>query len=98
MIQHWSQKIADYLISQDIIDKDEFDIYVYGYETAISGVIDFLMVCIIGCIIHQLYSTLAFLLMFISVRLYVGGIMQKPIFNARSRLSLFIYWYCYLVI
>lgn len=85
MIQLWSQKIADYLVSQDIIDKDELDIYVYGYETAFSGVIDFLIVCIIGCITQQILSTLVFFTMFVSVRLYVGGYHCKTYLQCKIR-------------
>ena len=83
MIQHWSQKIADYLISQEVIDKDEFDIYVYGYETALSGIIDFLMISIIGWFTHQLHSTLVFFVMFVSIRLYVGGYHAKTYFQCK---------------
>lgn len=73
MIHGVSQKLAYYLLSKGIIKENEIDIYVYGYETLISGIIDFLLTLTLGIIFNRPYSSLIYFAMFVSVRMYTGG-------------------------
>ncbi len=73
MIHRLSEIITDFLISREVIEQEEADIYVYGYETLISGVIDFALVIAIGCLTGLPLNALVFFAMFVTVRLYSGG-------------------------
>lgn len=73
MIHRLSKKLADFLADKEVISPAETDIYVYGYETIISGFVDFCIVLGIGLIFKQMLTMLIFFAMFISVRLYTGG-------------------------
>lgn len=73
MIHRISESITDFLISKEVIEREEADIYVYGYETLLSGVIDFAIVTAIGCLTGHLLNALVFFIMFVSVRMYSGG-------------------------
>lgn len=73
MIHRISQMITDFLISQNVILEEEADIYTYGYETALSAIIDFVIVLVIGAILHHMLIAFLFFTMFITVRFYTGG-------------------------
>lgn len=73
MIHRISQMITDFLISQKVIQEEEADIYTYGYETTLSAVIDFVIVLVIGAILHRMLIAFIFFTMFVSIRFYTGG-------------------------
>ncbi|MBQ9110321.1 MAG: accessory gene regulator B family protein [Oscillospiraceae bacterium] len=73
MIHRISQRITDFLCDNGIIQKEEADIYIYGYEAVLSGLVDFLLVLAAGILFHCLDRALVFFAMFISVRMYTGG-------------------------
>lgn len=72
MIHQLSQMITDYLISKNVI-QDEAEIYTYGYETAISAIIDCIIVLVIGAVLHHMFIAFLFFAMFVSIRFYTGG-------------------------
>ncbi len=45
----------------------------YGYETLISGIMDFILTMIVGFYLKCPLNALIFFVMFVSVRLYTGG-------------------------
>lgn len=73
MIHRISQKITDFLCDNGIIQKEEADIYTYGYEAVFSGLLDLLLVLAAGILFHCLDRALVFFAMFVSVRMYTGG-------------------------
>lgn len=73
MIRRISEKLANFLLSKNVIEKSEIDIYVYGYEVLISSLVDFLIIIAIGYIFNRIIAMLLFFIMFVSVRLYTGG-------------------------
>ncbi|MDE5738016.1 MAG: accessory gene regulator B family protein [Oscillospiraceae bacterium] len=73
MIHQISQKITDFLIFKGIIEKEDSDVYVYGYETFISGIIDFFLIITIGVFLKCPFNAFIFFIMFVSIRLYTGG-------------------------
>lgn len=38
MIHHISKRIANFLLSQEVIESNEIEIYVYGYEMLFSSI------------------------------------------------------------
>ena len=68
MVHRLSKMIANFLLHKNVISETEIDIYIYGYETIILGIIDFFIVLIVGLIFNQFITMLIFFTMFISVR------------------------------
>ncbi len=73
MLHRLSQNITDFLISREVINEKDAEIYVYGYEMIISGIIDFLITMIIGILLGCPLNAVIFFIMFVSIRLYSGG-------------------------
>ena len=73
MIHSLSRIITNFLISKNVINESEFEIYIYGFETFFSGVIDFIITLILGTIFGNIIAAVIFFVMFISVRMYAGG-------------------------
>lgn len=66
MVHQLSKMIANFLLHKNVISETEIDIYIYGYETIILGIIDFFIVLIVGLIFNQFITMLIFFTMFIS--------------------------------
>lgn len=62
MVHRLSKMIANFLLHKNVISETEIDIYIYGYETIILGIIDFFIVLIVGLIFNQFITMLIFLL------------------------------------
>ena len=73
MITSISKKLASYLCRKNIIDKDKKEIYQYGYEVLISGLIGFAIVIILGILMNRFIESLLFLGVFVPVRQLTGG-------------------------
>ena len=72
MITSISKKLASYLSRKNIIDKDKKEIYQYGYEVLISGLIGFAIVIILGILMNRFIESLLFLGVFVPVRQLTG--------------------------
>lgn len=83
MIHRLSKMIANFLLSKNVISEENIDIYVYGYETIILGIIDLFIIITIGLIFNQLITMLIFFIMFISVRLYTGGYHANTVLKCK---------------
>lgn len=90
MIHQASKQIADFLLSNGIIEEHETDIYVYGYEAFISGVIDICIALIIGVMFKNTINTIIFLIEFISVRIYTGGYHAKTYIKCKLMFSMIV--------
>lgn len=73
MITSISKKLASYLSRKNIIDKNKKEIYQYGYEVLISGLIGFAIVIILGILMNRFIESLLFLGVFVPVRQLTGG-------------------------
>ena len=73
MINRISKMIAISLFRMKVIDENELEIYIYGYEVLISSIVDSLIVLIFGVVFHKMILMLIFFTMFISIRIYTGG-------------------------
>ena len=73
MITSLAQHIAVFLLKNEIIDSENLDIYIYGFEIIISSVISILTGLIFGITFSQLLECTFFLIVFILMRSYCGG-------------------------
>lgn len=64
--------------------------YIYGYETILSGIIDFCISLIFGLIFNRLKNVLIFFIMFITVRIYTGGYHSETYLKCKFLFSLII--------
>lgn len=73
MINRISERIAIFLLNKKVIEENELEIYIYGYEVLISSVIDFFIVLLFAVIFNRIILMTIFFIMFVSVRIYTGG-------------------------
>lgn len=73
MITVISKKIAEFLCSKNIIEKDKKEVYQYGYEVLVSGLTGFIIVLVLGLFMNRFVDSLLFLAVFVPVRQLTGG-------------------------
>lgn len=73
MLNIVARKITNHLLLKQVILKESFDIYVYGFEILLSSLFSVSVILVLGCLIGQFAQTLCFLLLFISLRSFTGG-------------------------
>ncbi|WP_420330211.1 accessory gene regulator B family protein [Romboutsia lituseburensis] len=61
MIKLCADKITLFLISNNQIDKDDFEMYVYAYETLIAFIVNIIVILTISCVLKRFTYTLWFL-------------------------------------
>lgn len=89
-----SECIADFLLSQKIIKKQEKEIYVYGTQLVISSIINLLICITISLLLGELINGLIFFAIFSSLRRFTGGfhcktfIMCNVVFSSIVALAL----------
>lgn len=75
-----SKKICNLLLKWGVITAELEEVYIYGFELLISFLFSTLIVLMIGILLKQIPSTLAFLAIYISVRQFTGGYHAKTHF------------------
>lgn len=73
MIKFLSYNITDFFYSNNIIYEEDKEIYLYGLQLIISTVIGIALIMLLGILINKIYLSIAFLISFISIRMYSGG-------------------------
>ena len=73
MIQKLASEVADYFIKKDIFKETEREIYIYGFDLVISGLMNVFLVLIAGILLNSLTYALIFVFVMITVRMYTGG-------------------------
>lgn len=73
MITYLSSKLTARLCRSSIIDSEKTEIYQYGYEVFISGMIGFIIAGAIGAISGHFIEALIFLIFFVPLRQLCGG-------------------------
>lgn len=94
---HMPAKITAFLIEQKIIVAKDREIYEYGFELLLADLLNFSIILLIGSAIHQLWSTVLYLLIFVGLRSVCGGYHAKRIYAAtlaQSEYIFFSYYYC----
>lgn len=73
MLNKIASKFTNRLLSQNIIEREYFDIYVYGFELLISFFLSTSTIVLIGIILGCIEQTIVFLAVFILLRSFSGG-------------------------
>lgn len=79
-----SDRIADFFVSEKIIDRSEIDIYEYGIELLMADIINISSILLIGLILHKIVYTIIFLLIFCIIRTFTGGYHAAKEYICRS--------------
>ncbi|GAA0106747.1 accessory gene regulator B family protein [Paraclostridium sordellii] len=77
MFKKLSFKITNMLVSNDIIDNNDFEIYRYGFETLIYFIVNISVVLFIGIIFNRFIQTIVFLSCYCTLRQFTGGYHAK---------------------
>jgi accessory gene regulator B len=83
MINRISKKIAFFLLNKKVIEQEELEIYIYGYEVLISSLIDFSIVLLFAAIFNKVVLMTIFFVMFVSIRIYTGGYHAETFFKCK---------------
>lgn len=78
------ERIIDHLIEHEIIDREESDLYLYGFKQLKIIVYHLVTYMAIAYCYHEIRLLLVFLAFFIPLRSYAGG------YHARSQLTCFL--------
>ncbi|MCD7840625.1 MAG: accessory gene regulator B family protein, partial [Erysipelotrichaceae bacterium] len=73
MITSMAHYIAVFLLKNDVINKENLNIYIYGFELMISSGINIVTTIVLGVLFSKLTECLVFLISFILLRKYCGG-------------------------
>lgn len=73
MIKYLSDNITDFFYSNNIIQEEDKEIYVYGLQLIISTIIGITLILVLGLILKKLFYSIIFLISFIPIRMYSGG-------------------------
>lgn len=84
MITSLAQYITGILHKNNIIDSKKLDIYIYGFEIIVSGVISIFIGVALGIIFSQVLESIIFLIVFIFMRKYCGGYHADTYFKCNS--------------
>ena len=84
MVERISEVIISAMIDRHAVDPAERDIYEYGLQIILSGVISFASAMAVGVLFGRPLPMLIFLISFASIRMYSGG------YHARSYLICFL--------
>lgn len=73
MLSRVSENIAYKFVQRKIIKFDDLEIYQYGINMLLTGIIDFISILFIGILWGSLIECICFVTMFIPLRQYAGG-------------------------
>lgn len=65
--------MAFYLCKNNVIETDNMDIYVYGLDVLISGVVGTLVILFAGILFNRVRLSVIYLATMIPIRMYTGG-------------------------
>lgn len=74
MLNSLSKRIAGFLLSQNCFEEELLPVYVYGTELFLSSLLGVFLVIIASLITGSLQNGILFLLAFIFLRLFTGGL------------------------
>jgi accessory gene regulator B len=90
MIKLCAKKITSFLIYNESINSDEYELYKYGFETLIAFFLNIFIILIISYIVGKFKYTLLFLCCYCPIRQYTGGYHAE---NYKKCLGVFIIIY-----
>ena len=74
MLNNIATKISSIIIQKCRLSSDLIKIYTYGCELLISTGLGMMSVFLISCLLERPLSGIIFLIVFVSLRLYCGGL------------------------
>jgi len=74
MLNSLSERIADFLLRQKCFEDEMLPVYVYGVKVFLSSLIGVVLVLVTSCILGVFESGVLFLLTFIILRQFTGGL------------------------
>lgn len=86
-------RLADFLCEKKIIDEEEKDVYVYGYEMIFTTILGAVIVFLIAVIFARLPEAIVFFVVFVLTRQFCGGYHA----NTRTKCSI-TFVLCYLFV
>ncbi len=81
MSHYLSCKIADFLVQQQQISEEEWEICQYGYDTLIYSMEQTILLLLFGICLHQIPGTLLYIATYFYIRRFAGG------YHASTRLG-----------
>ena len=73
MFASLTMKIVNFLIKNDVIKKDDQEIYIYGFDRILTPLLNIATTVLFGVILGELYQGLIFVFSFMALRKYSGG-------------------------
>ncbi len=67
-------KLTDYIIEKNVVSSEDYEIYKYGFLTGIEILLSIVTCFIVSMKMYMVYEGVAFLLVFIALRSFVGGL------------------------
>ena len=92
MIEFLSKKITSFLYSNNVIEKEDIEIYNYTFETIIAFFSNIVFILLTGWILDRFVCTMVFLLFYCPIRQFSGGYHAE---NYKSCLLVFILKYIF---
>lgn len=72
-----AKKLTDYILNKNVISKEHYDIYVYGFQSALETTVSFMAAFLISLILKAVPEFLFFSFFFLLMRSYTGGLHLK---------------------
>ena len=88
MITSLAQFIVGFLHKNKTIESSRLDIYIYGFEIAISNIITFVIAIIMGLLFSQFIEGIIYIVVFSIMRKYCGGYHAETYLKCDSIFSL----------
>lgn len=89
MIKYISNRLLQYLLQANVIDKSEdvLAYYKYGIEITISSLLNIVLIISIGVISEQFIESILFLICFVTLRQFTGGYHADSYFKCNFLFS-----------
>ena len=78
-------KFVNMLINNNIIKKEDAEIYSYGFKELIFIIINIITTIVIGLIFNKVFEVILFMIIYLPIRVYAGG------YHARTKLRCYIF-------
>lgn len=85
MFERAAHSITQKLYNNQIVQKDDLDLYEYGFNMAFTILLNLISTVLVGVIMGRIFESIAFLAFYIPLRSYAGG------YHAKTS------WRCYFV-
>lgn len=80
-----TSKFVNRLINNNIIKKEDAEIYSYGFKEMIFIILNLITTLFIGALFNKVFEIILFMIMYIAIRVYAGG------YHARTKLKCYMF-------